>query len=321
MAIQVPSIKINRVEFIKQLKWFFFAFACLIFFTIWKLPTVQFKNVIQTKMMEVLQPYGISITARESSLSLLLGLRYSMEDVSIHFSSTNTLVKVDSLKFRPKIFSLLLGRVGASASLEQKDSELDLDFSTNGTEMNVDISGDNLDLIQLGLLSAIGQATRDSMGIFASLSNPKNRIKVDASASLDGEISNPSTVNGDIKMKVKTLELDKQSVMGFQLPPLKVQDGNIDIEIKEGRLFVNQLQLGKDLKNDDLTLTVTGDVKFNQRWGSGTLNLKTRFGLSQNVMSKFSFIQPLLKSALQRDGTYAYKLLGTLQTPTPVPGI
>ena len=276
--------------------------ALVLLFTIFKLPQARITSLLQGYVQIALDPYGIYLTDRGRELSTLHGFRYTLDHPTLEFAD-QTRVELDDLVVTPNFFPLLSGKMGVNATLHQGPASIILEGSGRGDKIDMKLDLDHVDIGKFGILSYL-----------ASL---KGSGTINGNAQVAGTLSDLTSLTGGADLKVKNLKLDEQNLMGFQLPPLQISDGTININIQSGKLVIKTFQLGKGA--DDLILTLTGDVQLNRNLNASILNLKTNFGLSDKVKQSLALLDSILGPAKTVDGKYAYKLTGSLGAPFPIP--
>jgi type II secretion system protein N len=233
-----------------------------------------------------------------------------MKDITLSFPPPQEPIHIDQISVSPSLLSALTGKMGASVRVENKGGTLRASFKSpmRGPSGPVSFSFDssNMDLGSLGVLPAM-------TGIRGSAT-------VNGEGTVDGDTSAPTTLNGKIKADLSKIVIDQQTFMGFSIPRLIVSEGKADIDIKQGKAMIKTLRLGKPgSTTDDIRANVTGDVTLGRNLGYSTLNVKTDFSLSQNVLKAFILLDAILGPAKQADGSYAYQLTGPVNGPNVVP--
>jgi type II secretion system protein N len=296
--------------------WSFFFVGLLIFFTLLKIPERRIHSYVQGTLSAALAPRGISISPGESRLSLLLGPRYTMRDVTLNLPAQT--LKIDEIDIKPSFFSALFGKLGTRARIRQGKGELDAFFavsalgggagaSDGGKELDLSFEAEEVPLFQLGLVQLLAPA--------------RGEATFTGSGSFSGKGSDPSTWKGELEAKLLKLALEPQTLMGFKLPGLKIGESRIEVAAQGGKAQIRALKLGKSgasegaSSQDDLTGEITGEILLGKTWGTSNLNLSARFRLSQAVTSSLSILEMILGNAKQADGSYAYSITGSLQAP------
>jgi len=271
----------------------------ILIFTLFKLPEARITGLIQGYVQSTLDPFGIYVSDRGRSLSLITGVRYRLDHPTLELRD-QTRIELDELEVKPKLLQLLTGRAGAGAVLRQGKSELILDAYAKKDRIESDMDLNDIDLAKFGVLAFAGV---------------KGSGMISGKAHVDGALSDLATLNGNLDFKLKNVQLDEQMIIAFKIPSLSISEGTLNIEIKNGKLVMKNVQLGR--QNDDISATLTGDIALNRYLNSSALNLRIVFSLSPKVLtsSSLSFLESLLTSAKQSDGKYAYKLTGTLASP------
>ena len=270
--------------------------------TVLKLPEARITGFIQGMVQSGLDPYGIYLTDRGRELSLLPAVRYSLDHPVLELPD-QTRIEFDELVVEPRLSSLLTGKAGVHAELRQGPSEIRIDAAGKGENVDAEIHLENADLGKLGVLAFV--AGIKGSGVLTG------DIKV------NGSLTDLSTLNGSLELKLRKLKIEEQNLMGFQLPLIQVSEGDLNIEIKAGKLLMKNVQIGKG--TDDLRVQVTGDLALNRYLNASALNLRAVLGISEKVRQSLSLIESLMGSAKTPDGRYAYKLTGTLGVPMPQP--
>ncbi len=267
-------------------------------FTLLKLPQTRITGLIQGYVQQGLDPFGVYISDQGREFSILHGLRYTLTKPSIDLSD-QTRIELDDLSVAPKLSALLSGKAGMVASLHQGPASIDIDASGRGDKIDLNATLVDVDIGKMGVLS------------YAA--NLKGSGLVNGTIQVAGSLADPTTLEGSIDLKVKRLHLDEQNLMGFQLPPMNVSDGTINILVTGGKLVMKTVQLGKG--SDDFVATVTGDITLRRNVNSSLMNLRAVFGLSEKVKQSLSLLDTILGGAKMADGRYAYKLTGSLSAP------
>lgn len=308
------------------LRWTPLVLICLVVFTLLKFPTYQLKAKIQDAVTSALQPLGVSFSSEESSLSLLLGMRYRMKNVSLSFSQSPEVIKLDRLTVRPSFLSIFSKKLGGTIILEKGAQELSVAFAGNQTSFDLNLSFDSVDLVDLGLLQVLS-ATSPMMGsILQELLATQPKLQLQGNVQVKNSSTSMKTLNGKIDLRIERFLIPKskiniQNFGTMSLPRLQISEGKISAQILDGKVQINTLEIGKAGSPDDLIGEITGKVDLGQRGMDGSLDLKTKFKLSDAFLKDLGPIgQGLLNSAKQSDGRYAYRISGGLMFPQYTPG-
>ncbi len=285
--------------------WITFALFCLILFTVIKLPQAPIQKLIDAHIANALAPYGASLSAKESNLSYIFGPTYKMKDVTLSLPPPANHAHIDHLSVSPSFLALIMGKVGGHFKIEEGEGTLKGSFSSGKTNFSVSLNADQLDIGKLGILP-----------LLASL---QVKAIVDGSVSISGEQQNLSSLEGDVKLHLTKLVFDSQSIAGFSIPKLSIGEGNIDLGINKGKVKFNTFKLGKAGGTDDIVATVVGEATLARLIEASTLNIKTRFSLSANIMKSFMLLDAILGVGKQPDGSYAFSLNGPPGSPVPSP--
>ncbi len=276
--------------------------TCVAFLTLLKLPEARITGFIQGMVQSGLDPYGIYLTDRGRELSLIPAPLYRLEHPVLELPD-QTRVEFDELRVHPKLAGLLTGKAGFSAELKQGASEILVNAAGKGDRVDADIHLENADLGKLG--------------IFAFAAGLRGTGFLTGDIKIEGSMIDLSSLNGSLELKLRKLRLEEQNFMGFQLPMIQISEGDLNVEIKSGKLILKNVQIGKGM--DDLRIQVTGDLALNRYLNASTMNLRAVLGLSDKLRQSLSILESLMGSAKTPDGRYAYKLTGTLGAPMSMP--
>jgi type II secretion system protein N len=305
LVIAPPETRLKRT--LRITGWVSLFTTCLILFTILKLPEVRLKNFVQGNLAAMLATRGITFTAAKSSVSIGFGVSYSMKDVTLNLPPPELPVKIDEIEVAPRLLPMLLGRTGAKFWVYHGDGKLKGTVSMKGNNVWLDASAKNLDFGKLGILSM-------AAGIHG-------KGTLSGSISLSGDLNSPATLSGDADLDLKGIVLDPQTIQGFAIPRLSISEGKIEAEAKEGKGAIKTVKLGKKGEaKDDIVATAGGEMLLGKQWETSSMNLKTQFALSEQVIKSFgSIVDLLLKEGKQPDGSYSYTLSGPINSLTPTP--
>jgi type II secretion system protein N len=303
-----PPSRFKRI--MKLFGWLSLGIFCLLLFTLLKLPEDKIRNYVQGMISSQLSAQGITLTANQSSLSIGFGVSYTMKDITLSFPPPQEPIHIDQVSVSPSILSAFLGKMGATIEVENKGGTLHASFSSpmSGPSGPVSFSFNcsNLDLGSLGILPA--------------MANLRGSALANGEGHLDGDTSLPTTLNGKFKLDLAKIVIDQQTLFGFSIPRLTVSEGKGDVEVNGGKALIKTLRLGKPgSATDDIKANVTGDMVIGKNLPYSTLNIKTDFSLSQNVLKAFVLLDAILGPAKKADGSYSYTINGPLSSPNAVP--
>ncbi|MBC7396929.1 MAG: type II secretion system protein GspN [Bdellovibrionales bacterium] len=274
----------------------------LVIFTLLKLPETRVTGLMQGQLQAQLDQYGIYISDRGRELSLWSGFRYKLDHPTLEFAD-QTRVELDSLSVSPKFSSMIQGKMGINAEVRQGSAIINFDGTGRGDIVDAKIDLNQVDIGRFGLL--------------AYAAGLKGSGTISGNIQVAGTLSDPTTLNGMIDLKLRSFKLDEQSLMGFQIPSMNISEGTIKLDIAGGKLLIKTFQLGKGV--DDLVLNLSGDIVLNRYVNASQLNLKAVFALSDKVRQNLAILESIISGAKTSDGRYAYKISGTLAAPNPVP--
>lgn len=296
---------------IKKIALTILFFTLLFFFTLTKLPQAKITSLVQGYVQSALDPYGIYISDHGRELSIWKGFRYRLIQPTLELPDQSR-VELEEMVVAPNFLSILTGKVGAVVDITQvlertpsktELSKIHMEGTIRGDLIDATINIEALDLGKFGILSFAG-------GL-------KGNGQIAGNIHLDGHLSDLPSLTGNIALKLKKIHLDEQNLFGFQLPTMDINDGTIDAAIDHGKILMKQVQIGRG--NDDVQISLTGDIGLNRNINSSTLNLRAIIGFSDKVKQSLSLLDSLMGSAKQDDGKYAYKLTGSFMAPFPMP--
>ncbi len=297
--------KLKRV--LKIAAWAWVALFFLTVFTLVKLPQDRLRNLVNGHISAALAPYGISFIANESRLSIGFGVSYIMRDVTLNMPPPADPVKVEKIVVSPSFVALLTGRMGADLSITQGKGGIDASVAARGTDATVSLRIDKLDLGKLGVAAAL-------VGVRAG-------AMLDGSVNLSGDFNVPSTLVGDIDLKLENFYIEPQTIMGLKISQrLSISDGRARVTIDKSKANIETLRLGKEGNaTDDIRGSGSGDIALSRQWMSSRLNLKTTFALSENIKKDIFLIDAILSPGKRPDGSYAVNFEGPLNAVMPMP--
>ncbi len=288
--------------------WILFTIFCLLFFTFIRIPNTKIESWVQGMLNGQLATQGITMRAEKSSLSFLFGLSYEMKDVQILVPNSENPLKVERVRFSPHLLPLFIGHFGAGLEVKDKDSLLNLEFTSavNGKTISMVCTAKKFDLGKIGLLGL-------AFGV-------KGGALANGSVSLSGDLTNPGSLSGDVKLSLSRITLEDQTISMFKIPKLAISEAQADVQIKNGKAVIKTLILGKAGNTaEDIRGSITGDITAGRQLDASATNLKIRFGFSENATKAFPYLDALLKDGKQSDGMYLYQLSGPLYGPTWAP--
>ncbi len=293
--------------------WSAFGVFFLLLFTLLKLPEDRIKNYVQGTIGQVLAAKGLSFSAEKGAISMGLGLKYVMKNVTISSDAGDEPpAKIEEISFSPGILSLMTGAPGGTLYLKQAGKvagELESTFSMRGTSFSVSFDAKNLDL---GKLHAL-----------ATLAGVKAGGMLTGKGSFSGDMNVPSTLTGNADLLLSQVVIESQAIQGFNVPKLYISEAKAEIAAEKGKATIRALRLAKGATTtagvDDLQALVTGDVMLGRNWDSSTLSAKATFRVSETVTKAFVLLDALLGSGKQADGSYGFSLSGPVFSPQSVP--
>lgn len=293
--------------------WTGFIVACLLIFTLFKMPDQKIRLYIQGTLAQALATKGIILTAKESSLSYLFGPKFEMRDVVLTLPAPQAPAKIDRITLSPSLLSLLFGKLGGKVKIIAGDGEADIVFKmkrTSDAKASQDFDLDyDLQRFHLGRTGAFMLAT-DIAG----------SAIVTGSGHLKGDFNLPSSWQGELQFQFSKINLDAQTIQGFAIPHLSASEATVDLVFENAKANIKTFKLGKTGNTaDDLIGQLTGEVVLAQSWATSQTKAKANFSISQNIMKSFVLLDAILGQAKQPDGTFSYELTGPLVALTPNP--
>ena len=304
--IDAPPPQSQGEKIIKRMGWIGFALICFIFFTLIKLPDDRLKNYIDGTLNSVLAQRGIAISSTDSHMSYLFGISYVMKGVTLMGPPPSPPIHIQKVEISPSLLSLLVGKFGGSLFIQDGEGSLNSSFSMKGSKISASGKLKKFDIGKAGLLTLAADIQASAV--------------LDGNFSISGDFSVPSSLDGSTAIHLSQVIIDPQTIAGFSIPRLSISEGIIDLTFDQGKATIKTFQLGKTGNPaDDLKGTLTGDATLAKQWESSTLNLKSRFSLSENVLKAFVILDVILGGGKQPDGSYAFSLIGPIEAPIPMP--
>lgn len=294
-------------KWLSNLGWIFLTVFFLVFFTVLKLPEDRVKNYIEESIASTLREQNIGFSADEGHISILFGASYLMKGITLRLPPPSPVIHLEEITVSPSIFRLLLGQFGGQIKIkpDAKDSGLlTASIETKKEAINLVYELKSIDLGKTGLLGLLAHV--QGTGV------------VSGKGQFSGNLSNPTTAQGKIELNVTQFQLESQSIQGFTLPPVRISEGKIDLDIDQGKVAIKTFNLGKS-NSDDIRLKLTGTAQLAPELSQSNLNAQAEFSLSPAILKAFSLLDMILGPGKQTDGSYAFKLNGPLLSPNPTP--
>lgn len=302
--------KTRGARIAKAIGWTTAFLALLLAFTLAKLPDDRIGALVLGKASEILSSGGrpIEVSAEKTAISLLLarirfeGLQLKTQDLA----GSAVSVRWKELRIRPSLLDLLLLRLGGSAWIQgEDDSQLSLSFWT--TRNGVVSAALDLNKADLG---------GKGLGVLPLLAGVDGSVPLDGKAELTGDLSQTDTIRGTAQLKLGKLRLPTQKLMGFPIPRIQIDDGEIRISAESGKARIETFSIGRlDRESDDIRSTLSGEVTLGRTFPASQLNLKARLKFSSAFQGALFLIDGLLGPGKQPDGSYSLLLTGPIQAP------
>jgi type II secretion system protein N len=274
-----------------------------------KLPEARIKAYVHGMIASQLANQGITFTASSSSISILLGLRYKIQDATLAFPPPAQPVKLDRITVSPSLLALVTGKMGGSLSIEQGDSEIGGNFAAK-------VSGNSLSYLQLDM--DLEKVNLGRLGLLAAAGVQGSGV-LDGTVDVSVDWNDLKSSKGTVSLKLSKGVIDAQTIYGFSIPRLTFSEGRLEAEIQGDRVQLKELKLGKPGTQDDLTASINGTVGLNRNILAANVDLTANLTVSENLNKSFALLGALLAPGKQKDGSYTYKLTGNLAAPFPTP--
>ena len=285
----------------------FFGTAMFLIFLLFKLPEARIQNLVIAHIRIVTQDQGIAFSAEKVKLGFLLGPSIKFYNVELKaLDDDKQTLKIPFLKIRPHLFSLPFALKKASLSADLMDGSIGGVIGASNTEALIDLDLDSLNLASATLL--------------------KKFIQVNLNGNLSGMIklalntAQPQSSQGKVKLALDGILLPAQSLMGFNLPDIKMTSAKINAVIENGKFTAQEIGFGSSTKTDDIVAQVTGDAQMEAPLERTKLGLKAVFELSPRILQSFPLLEALLAPAKGADGKFSYRFNGPIMSLEPVAG-
>ena len=110
-VIETPPSKFRK--FLTISAWTTTGLVSLTLFTFLKLPEDRVKGLIQSNISAALASKGVTLTADQTSIGILMGLSYVMKDVTLSLPPPAAPAHIDQIEIAPSFAALLTGKLGA----------------------------------------------------------------------------------------------------------------------------------------------------------------------------------------------------------------
>lgn len=295
--------------------WGLVFLVCLVAFTAVKFPETRVKALVLGQINAALAPRGITLVPESSRIQFGLGVSFLMEEVQVSFPPPAPSITLDRIRIRPSLLPLLFSKVSARVEVKEGEGSLDLRLAlpknpgAGGTSpVAFDFEATELNLASLGVGAFLG-----NVPLFGVLAGE---------GTFAGDLNAPESWQGQAEFTLSRLRMDPQQIAGFQIPALAISelDAKLEIDPEKKKVLIERFRLGKPGGSDDLTVTLSGDVGLSGRNAlSLPLSVTARFSLSDRLRKDLVLLDAILGPGKQSDGSYAYKLGGTLGAPFPTP--
>lgn len=299
----------NARKTMRSLFWGALFFFSLLFFTVFKLPDTRIKGHLNALISKTLMQAGYSFSANESSLSIGLGIHYTLKGVTISPRfQPQSMVKIDSIEISPSLLSLLTGKISASLAAEAGKGVLTGEFGVRGSQGTLSCEFKQVNLAQSPLALLL-------QGVQVSST-------INGTVNLEGNLQDPRSLLGTVDLTLSKIDLDKQAISGFPVPRTQISGAKINLLFNQGKIVLKNLTLGS-MQNpgDDLAGKIEGDIQIQQRLEASGLNLMAHFNVAPNYLqnSEIFLVQSFIAPGKNADGSYRFKIYGPLSGPSADP--
>lgn len=270
-----------------------------------KLPESKIQNLITAHIRIAAQEQGFLFSAEKITTSIIFGPAvkiYNAEFKSIDDESKK--LNIPFIQLKPHLTSIFLQTKKASIAIELLGGEISGVVGAGPTRTLADIKLNDIDPSQSQLLT-------NYLPI-------KTKGSISGSFLYDALPQNPIESNLEVDLEIENLELPAQEVAGVQLPLIKIGGAAIEGKSSDGKFEVSKFQVGSP-NNSDIEANATGSIKLAASLLDSTSDIKMSFRLSDSLIKAFPLIDALIAPAKRSDGRYAYKLVGPLSFPSPIP--
>lgn len=282
--------------------------ACLVLFTLVKVPQPKIHSWLLGTLNQQMNPMGIAATAEEGHIELGLGLRYEMTGVRLTMMENQKVLKFSRLEVAPNIIGpLLQGKIGAHFRLEEGSGSITGELKSKSDEFDAEIQIENLNLGRMGILPF-------ALGLDGS-------AEVKGSVVLSGSPGALSGLNGKINLSLAKVVVDAQKFKGFDIPRTSIADGAFEIEIGSGKATLTTARLGKPGGTDDFQGSASGEIKLSKVLDNSDANIRLKFGFSEHYRQEktISLLDSLLGMFKKPDGSFGVRLIGPMYAMQPSP--
>jgi len=241
-------------------------------------------------------PFTVSI--REVEASPLLWIHLSGVNISPKGKAKNPLVHVTTLKVRPALLDLLLGRPALRIKADLYDGFISGKVGRRKGETSLAFSWEDLRPEKHPYVAEVAKGAK-----------VKGSIEGELQLTVRG--ANWHGGKGTFSLGLEQGSVQNAQVYGFTLPPLEGITGKGLVNLDQRKATLESL----NLKSDQLSVTLDGNMNVSTRLASSRLNLKGKLKLSGQLESQY---QPMIGSFLKNQdpqGFYTFSLRGTLGNP------
>jgi len=322
-SFELPPVQEKPSRLKRVAKWLgttLLVMVLFVVFTIVQLPQNRLRNSIEGLINRSLASRQIQFSTGKSELSFGLGVSYSMENVSLTHPDSPLPAKFKRVVISPSILGLLMNRLDVTAAIESQSGHAHVHVSLGGLLQMVNGTVSESPPPMVFRLHA-EEFDLGSTQLIPFLIKTAIEFNVSGDAEFKGSTGTPESYEGSAQLKLTRIRVPEQTLMGFKVPSLAMSTGQIDLEIPSGskKMTLKKVQLGKPGSSDDLSSLLDGSIQLGRRLNDSSIDSTLKLTVSEKLLQSIPLLQALLGMAKQPDGTYAYKLSGSLLTPFPVP--
>lgn len=205
-------------------------------------------------------------------------------------------LRFERLGARPMWLPLLKGERAAALDIGLLGGDLDVELRSSERFQRLVLEGEKIDISRLPLEGE--EWSVDALGM----------LSIEADLSIGTEDVKES--EGSLRMQISDLIFQEATIMGMTLEPTPFTEALLAFEVKEGRAEVTEGRF----TSEPVTIVVSGEIVLNKSWERSRLRLDLNVTFNDQF-DKMARLVPDLKSARNEDGSYLFKLTGTLENP------
>ncbi len=258
------------------LAFFLFSFLFSLYLTFDPRPI---KNLAQN----YLKNKGYQIEIGQISKYRLSGVR--AQKIILAKENSSGKLQIDQLKARLSIIPLLAGNSRIKFQALLYGGKIEGRVEKSRKKINSTLKIKNIDLAKLSSVSSGGFQI-------------KSRLSGQSKLNL-ANLNNPRAWEGEIDFQLGAGEISTFEYQGMEIPGIKISQGRLALEIKQGRAEIKTLEL----LSPDFPFQLQGEIELRVPLEKSLITLKGKLSPQEQYLEKF----PLLTSLLSPDKTFSYK--------------